>query len=336
MTRLKRTFSGEAVPNDWYSLFLFRHQTAAPAISRILRILCLLALLSRQPAQAQDSTDHNRVWILGTASAAVYTGSLFILNEYWYKDYPKKSFHTLNDFGEWLQVDKFGHTYSAYMLAKYSRELWRWTGIPRKQQIWIGGLSGFAYQSVIELLDAHSGHWGFSWSDMGANATGAAAMISQELLWDEQRILLKFSTIPKRYTDPILRSRTDEQFGDILLERILKDYNAQTYWLSVNPSAFVKDSRFPKWLNIAIGYGADGMYAADDNTWEDAEGRRYNYAHIHRTRQFYLSPDIDFTRIPTRKKGLKILFQVLNSLKFPAPTLEVNSAGRIRMHAVFF
>lgn len=297
-----------------------------------LCLCCLHTHAQRLP----DTTVKSRVWMLGTATAAVYTGSLFVLNEYWYKDYPKKSFHTLNDAGEWLQVDKFGHTYSAYTLAKYSRELWRWSGLPRKQQIWIAGLSGFAYQSVIEVLDAHSAHWGFSWSDMAANATGAAAMISQELLWDEQRIQLKFSTTPKRYKDPVLHDRADQQFGDILLERILKDYNAQTYWLSVNPSSFAKESRFPKWLNIAIGYGADDMYAADDNTWEDADGQQFNYSHIPRVRQFYLSPDIDFTRIPTRKKVLKILFHVLNSLKFPAPTLEVNSAGRIKMHAVFF
>ena len=59
-----------------------------------------------------------------------------------------------NDAGEWLQMDKAGHIFSAYMLSKYSRELWRWSGLPRKKQIWIGGMSGLAYQSVVELLSA--------------------------------------------------------------------------------------------------------------------------------------------------------------------------------------
>lgn len=316
---------------------MIRQKRTSPYKGKAIISLCLCCLFIAHNARAQrDSADKAKVWVLGAATAAVYTGSLLVLNEYWYKDYPKKSFHTLNDFGEWLQMDKFGHVYSAYTLSVYSRELWKWSGLPRKQQIWIGGLSGFAYQSVIEVLDAHSGQWGFSWSDMGANATGAAAMIGQELLWDEQRIQLKFSATRKRYKDPVLHNRADEQFGDILLERILKDYNAQTYWLSVNLSSFAKESRLPKWLNIAIGYGAEGLYAAEDNTWEDAEGHQFNYSHIPRTRQFYLSPDIDFTRIPTRKKGMKILFRILNSLKFPAPTLEMTSAGRLRMHAVFF
>lgn len=307
--------------------------------------LCLCFTLPLHSATAQrtrffeipDSTDKARVWGLGAATAAVYGSSLFVLNNYWYKDYPKKSFHTHNDFGEWLQMDKYGHTYSAYMLSKYSRELWRWSGLPRKQQVWIGGLSGFAYQSVIEVLDGHSGQWGFSWSDMGANATGAAAMISQELLWNEQRIQLKFSSTPKRYNnEPALKARTDEQFGDIWLERLLKDYNAQTYWLSINPYSFNKDGKFPKWLNIAVGYGAEGMYGADDNIWTNATGNQLNYDRIARIRQFYISPDIDFTRIPTRKKGLKVLFQVLNAIKVPAPALELNSGGRIKGHWLFF
>jgi hypothetical protein len=43
------------------------------------------------------------------------------------------------------------------------------------------------------------------------------------------------------------------------LEQMLKDYNGQTYWLSVNLHSFYKGSKIPKWLNLAIGYGANGM-----------------------------------------------------------------------------
>jgi hypothetical protein len=33
----------------------------------------------------------------------------------------------------------------------------------------------------------------------------------------------------------------------------------KTYWLSVNLHSFSKAQKIPKWLNLAIGYGADGM-----------------------------------------------------------------------------
>ena len=173
-----------------------------------------------------------RIWALGGVTAAVYANSLLVLNEFWYSGYPQRSFHTFNDVGEWLQMDKAGHIFSAYMLSKYSRELWRWSGLPRKKQIWIGGMSGLAYQSVVELLDAHSGNWGWSWSDMAANVFGVGVMMSQELAWNEQRFQLKFSSFPVRYKDPVLKARADDQFGNSLAERTLKDYNSQTYWLS--------------------------------------------------------------------------------------------------------
>ncbi|MGX5816977.1 DUF2279 domain-containing protein [Chitinophaga lutea] len=277
-----------------------------------------------------------RAWALGVSSAALYTGSLVMLNEYWYKGYPRRSFHTMNDFGEWLQMDKFGHVYSAYTFARFSREIWRWSELPRRQQVLIGAFSGLAFQSVIEFLDAHSVEWGWSWGDMGANALGAGIMAAQELAWNEQRIQLKFSSTPIHYRDPVLQARATEIFGTAFAERVLKDYNAQTYWLSLNLRSVLRDSRLPRWLNIAAGYGVQGLYDARSNVWNDAAGSHMDFTRIRRTRQFYLSPDVDLTRIPTRKKGVKVMLQVLNMIKIPAPTLEINGAGQLKVHGLMF
>lgn len=315
-----------------------------------LYILCLCAFLfSTISLRAQktgktgffdvpDSTVPARVWTLAAGSVAAYSGSLMVLNKYWYKDYPKRSPHTINDFGEWLQMDKFGHVYSSYVFSLYSREIWRWTGLSRKQQIWIGGMSGFAFQSVIELLDAHSAQWGWSWGDVGANALGSGLMMGQELLWNEQRFQLKFSSTPIHYpdTDPNLKARAIDQFGVRKVERTLKDYNAQTYWLSLNLSSVMKDQHLPKWLNVAVGYGVEGLYSARRNQWKNTEGEMMYYGHIRRTRRVFLSPDVDFTKIPTSHKGLKILFKALNVIKIPAPALEVNGAGQLKLHALKF
>ncbi|MBO9732000.1 MAG: DUF2279 domain-containing protein [Chitinophaga sp.] len=283
-----------------------------------------------------DTTVNSHVWLLSGTTVALYGASLAALNTAWYKGYPRSGFHFFNDMDEWNQMDKAGHIFSAYFIGKYSREMWRWSGLPRKKQIWIGGLSGLAFQSVIEVLDGYSSEWGFSWGDMGSNAVGSALLISQELAWDEQRIQLKFSSHPQRYDDPVLREKADQLFGQSYWERTLKNYNAQTYWLSVNLYSFNKGSHLPKWLNIAVGYGAQGMIGGRDNTWMDNNGHYYDYSNQVRTRQFYLSPDVDFTKIPTRKKGMKVLFQVLNMVKFPAPTLEINSQGHAKLHAVYF
>lgn len=277
-----------------------------------------------------------RIWALGGVTAAVYTNSLLVLNRYWYSGYSQRNFHTFNDSGEWLQMDKAGHVFSAYMFSKYSRELWRWSGLPRKQQIWIGGMSGLAYQSVIELLDAHSENWGWSWGDMAANGLGVAIMMSQELAWNEQRFQLKFSSFPVRYTDPVLKARAIDQFGHTWAERTLKDYNSQTYWLSLNLKSVMPESRLPRWLNIAVGYSADNMFDDYVNLWTDAEGKVHDYTRLKRKRQLVFSPDIDLTKIRTKHKGVKVLFQVLNMIKVPAPALEVDLNGRLKMHALYF
>lgn len=53
-------------------------------------------------------------------------------------------------------------------------------------------------------------------------------------------------------------------------------------------------------------------------------------------RQYYLSLDIDFRRIPTRRKGLKTLFFLLNTLKVPAPALEFNRKQGWKGHWLYF
>lgn len=276
----------------------------------------------------------HRVKLVAGLNIAAYAGSLFALNEAWYKDYPRRSFHTFNDSREWLQVDKVGHAWSAYTLGKLSADVWRWTGLPHKKAVWIGGLSGAGYLTVVELLDAHSTRWGWSWADMGANVLGSGLFISQELLWKEQRVQFKFSTHKKSY-DPSLWLREDDLFGNTLATRILKDYNGQTYWLSFNLRSFFPSSSLPAWLNIAGGYGADGMLGGFENRWVTRDGGVYTRYDIPRRRQFYIAPDIDLTKIKTRKKGVRTLLNVLNSVKFPAPTLEF-SGNKLRAHWLYF
>ena len=261
---------------------------------------------------------------------------MIALSSAWYSQYEKTKFHTFNDFPEWKQVDKVGHLYSAYIESRASMEMWRWTGIDRKKRIWIGGMSGAVYQTVIEFLDGHSAGWGWSWGDFGANILGSGAMIAQELAWDDQRIKLKFSFHKKSYSDPTLNQRSDVLFGKSIPERLLKDYNGQTYWASANLKPFFKNSNIPEWLSVAVGYGAEGMFGGTENIGKDANGNIiFNRTDIKRYRQWYLAPDIDLTKIKTNKKGLKFLFTVLSAFKFPTPSLELSN-GKFKVHALHF
>ena len=215
---------------------------------------------------------NRRVKIIAAANVVGYSGAMVGLYAAWYKDYPQSNLHSFNDMPEWKGMDKMGHVYSVYAESLASMELWRWTGVSRKKRIWIGGLSGPVYHTVIEVLDGFSAEWGWSWADIGANFLGSGMLIAQELAWDEQRIQLKFSFHRKHYNDPDLNQRSNKIFGNSTAERFLKDYNGQTYWLSTNVRSFFPESKWPAWLNVAVGTGAEGMFGAFENIGKDENG----------------------------------------------------------------
>lgn len=278
----------------------------------------------------------SRLWLVAGSHAALWTGSFIALNKAWYDGYEKTGFHFFNDNKEWQQMDKAGHIWTAYQMARHSTELWHWTGLTRKKSAWLGGLSAMAFQSMIELQDGYSAEWGFSWGDMAANATGAAAYVAQELGWKEQRIQIKLGFSPYDYHSPDLKTRRNQLFGKPFYERLLKDYNSQTYWVSANLHSFAPDSFWPKWFNMAAGYNARGMLGGEENRWTGKDGIEHNYPQIERTRHYFLSPDIDLTRIRTNKKWLRTLFFVASMIKIPAPALELNSKGKLKAHALYW
>ncbi len=279
---------------------------------------------------------NNRVKIIAATNIIGYSAAMVGLYSAWYKNYPQTNFHTFNDIGEWKGIDKIGHAYSAYAESKASMELWRWTGIDRKKRIWLGGMSGAVYQTVIETLDGFSSEWGWSWGDFSANILGSGMFVAQELAWDEQRIQFKFSFHRKSYSDPTLNQRSDKIFGHSTAERFLKDYNGQTYWISANLKSFFPKSKLPAWLQLSFGTGAEGMFGGTDNIGKDANGTiSFNRTDIKRYRQWYLAPDIDLTKIKTNKKGIKVALNILNIIKFPMPSLEYSN-GKFKLNALSF
>lgn len=290
----------------------------------------MLFLFAMQLVMAQaDSLQKNaarpynkkRIAFIAGTEAVLYAGSLIALNELWYKHYARSPFHFFNDNGEWLQMDKAGHVTTAYYIGRIGIGFLKWGGLERKKAIWYGGMLGSVYQTTIEVLDGHSREWGFSIGDFAANTAGSMLVVGQELLWDEQRIVLKFGFQKSRYA----RYRPNV-LGSNLAENLLKDYNGQTYWISVNPASFIKHNDwFPSWLNIAAGYGADGMTGGYSNPpVTDESGNSLTFD---RYRQFYLSLDIDLTRIKTRSPFLKSVLMAVGFIKIPAPALEFSKYG---------
>ncbi|CAC9975736.1 DUF2279 domain-containing protein [Flavobacterium panici] len=275
------------------------------------------------PSDTLNKKRQNTVIVTETALASA---TLLGLNQIWYADYPRSKFHFINDNNEWLQMDKVGHMYSAYHLGRFGAEMLNWSGADQKKQLIYGAGLGFAFLTAVEVLDGYSSEWGASPGDIIANATGTGLYVSQELLWKEQRIIPKFSFHTTQYA-----SMRPNLLGKSLNEQILKDYNGQTYWLSVNVHSFAKESKIPKWLNVAFGYGAEGMISG--NVHDDIP---ISVENPERYRQFFLSFDVNLAKIDTKSHFLKTIFSVFNTIKIPAPTLEYSANKGFKAHALYF
>ncbi|HEY4147400.1 MAG TPA: DUF2279 domain-containing protein [Chitinophagaceae bacterium] len=263
--------------------------------------------------------------ITETAISIAASVGLYFL---WYKKFPHSRFHLFNDNHEWLQVDKVGHATSAYNIAIIQHDLMRWCGVSPNASIAIGSASALGYMSIIEVMDGFSKHWGFSTGDMLANITGTAIFAMQQRFWGQQKISMKFSA---HFTP--FASYYPAELGNNGPSRIMKDYNGQTYWLSINIASFLPaSSRFPAWANVAFGYGAEGMIGANNNP-SVINGKPI--PHFKRIRQFYLAPDADLFRIRS-SAPFNTAAYLLRTSKIPTPALEFNSEGKLKLKPFYY
>lgn len=295
----------------------------------LLGFIFVLSQAQEVKQLANDSVSQvntKRLRVLSYSLGGGYVLSMSGLYFAWYRDYPQSSFHFHNDNSEWLQMDKVGHGVTAYQVGRYGYDAFRWAGMPEKKAVWIGGSIGFAFLFTVEIFDGFSAEWGASPGDLIANAAGTGLFIGQQLLWKEQRISLKFSYHATDY-----RQYNPGLLGNNNIESILKDYNGQTYWLTVNPKSFLPESsKFPTWLDLAFGYNAEGMVGsvnpADFNPVPQFNPRRV----------WLFSPDINLRKIPTKSKGLRFVLTALSFIKIPLPTIAYDKQDHLQFHWIYY
>lgn len=263
-----------------------------------------------------DSLKQKRLKPLLITSSVVYAGTLVALNQLWYSDFEHQSFQFFDDSQEWKQMDKMGHFYAGFQLSNFGNRSLTWAGLEeRKALIWGTVFSAIAL-TPIEIFDGFSAAYGASYTDLIANTSGAAFFYFQQKHWKEVRIHPKFSFHRTSYPQ-----QRPDLLGENLGEQIVKDYNGQTYWLSFDLSRFFQNG-VPKWLNIAIGYSAEGMVSARDH---QNELLGYNPQ-----RRFFLAVDFDFNEYSSRSKVVNQLIKIVNLIHLPAPALEFNN--KLKFH----
>lgn len=288
----------------------------------ILLIWAVFAPVQAQPDSLSQPQQQHREKVFLISSGAAYAVGMTGLYQLWYKDQSGSQFHFFNDNNEWLQVDKWGHLYTAFHLAKGAQQAFQWSGVPHKKAAFYSMLYSSAMMIPIEVFDGFSERYGASWGDAVADVVGAGLPYAQESLWGEIRIHPKFSYHQTAY--PALRPNV---LGSQWTERLLKDYNGQTYWLSVDVADFLKEGNtWPQWLQVSLGTGGERMVYATPSDNENAGYEAF--------RQYYLSLDVNWEKIPTERPWLRKLFYVLNMLKLPAPTLSL-AKGQWQFHPIY-
>lgn len=272
---------------------------------------------------AQDTTstkkNNQRLIYLSAGTGVVYTGSMFALHQLWYKDFERQPFTFFNDNHEWKQMDKLGHVYSAFQISSIGSRSLQWAGVESAKSDLIGSVVAFGLLLPIEIFDGYSAAYGASLGDLAANALGAGLYYSQSKLWNEIRLHPKVSFQRSAYA-----SLRPEVLGNNYITEFIKDYNGQTQWLSVDVDKFTP---FPKWLNIAIGYSANGMVYA-----RDTQNNQMGYTAY---RQYFLAIDPDLQAIKSNSKFVRTLLYFVNMIKIPAPAIEF-SQGKQKLHLFYY
>ena len=281
-------------------------------------------------AQQADSVKQRSLWRFWTFTGVGYGVAQAGLYAAWYREQPPQRFQFFNDGAQWKQVDKAGHSYSAFQLSQVSAQAFRRAGIAPDKSICYGSIAGFLLLLPTEVFDGFSQAYGFSWHDLAANAAGSALLLGQHTLWKAVRVHPKFS-----FHRTSLAEKRPGTLGRNLAEEVLKDYNGQTYWLSVDLHAFARNRfpQFPKWLNVAVGYGAHSMLHARTEANQATGYTAY--------REFYLALDLDLHhyRKPPTTLGRKLwngLLYTINLVHLPAPALSYQTGRGFVFYPLYF
>ncbi len=298
-------------------------------------ILCILYLLLSLETHGQPNFSENfsdtlhpsRLKRLILTESAFYTAGIGFLNFIWYRDHERVAFHFYNDLEGYLQMDKAGHGFGAYYQSYQGYYGARWAGLDHQKALIYGAPLGILFQTPIEIFDGMYEGYGFSWWDTWANVAGTAIFTIQQAIWEQQFLMMKFSYSPSGYP------KYHDTLGETQLESLFLDYNGQTYWFSGNIKDITGWDHIPPWLNLAIGYSANGMIHEFDNP---TSYKGEPFPHLPRYRQFLFSLDLDLSKIQARRPWVRSLLKHLNFIKIPFPALEINRMDGLRFRPLYF
>ena len=203
------------------------------------------------------------------------------------------------------EMDKFGHAYGGYHLARIGSELLDGACVSRGKAVWWSAAYAAAFQLQIEMWDGKQAEYGFSPLDLAANTAGAGYAVAQHYVPALRNVKPTIS-----YSRTLASKRYGRAQGSEL--RPTTDYSGQTYWLSFDVDAMLPDGAarwWPGFVRASVGHSITDY--VDPNTGRGLWGRR----------EFVLTLDIDPEKLPGNNRMWRQVKHELSYYHFPSPAL---------------
>ncbi|WP_461102475.1 DUF2279 domain-containing protein [Spirosoma koreense] len=262
----------------------------------------------------------DRLWAIGATSLLTLGSTYGYLKHTWWngKGVPFH-FDEGRDLTYASGLDKVAHLEGGIFTSEAYYSAFRWAGISERKAEWLALGSAVFVELGIELKDAYSPTYGFSWRDVAAGTLGGFWPMVQHrsgFLRDVQWKVSYWQQTPKYFK---ARGIPVQRFS-------IDDYINQTYWFSFSPEHFggrVWQNRWPDWLQLSVGIGLEAETWSRNN---DGLGGRH---------EWYIAPDINLVKLLRPRSGfIKVVLGVLKYIKIPAPTLQIGP--KLRWYWLYF
>ncbi len=287
-----------------------------PVVRGVLLPVILISAIVLSAADrscAQDTTEVKPVRLAivsGVTIGTVVSVHLYQQHAWWQG--PRAPFRFENDWVYALNVDKLGHMYSGYLLARTFRAMLEWSGYTEHTSAFYGSILGLSYQMYVEFEDGFHRVYGFSPGDAIFNVIGAAIPLAQWTFPVLRNFTLKYSYWPSSGYKNELKGGQSKVFLD--------DYQGTTVYLGVDPHFLMGkglSDAVPPWLGLAIGVGARDLN-------ESGGGRR----------QMTIALDYNLSKIETGSDFLHTVFTIADVIHLPAPGIKVD--GKRVVFGIFY
>jgi hypothetical protein len=250
--------------------------------------------------------------LTSAALAGVVTGIHIYQYQAWWENKGGR-FHSEVQWNYAAQLDKFGHMFAGYFTSYLGHEALITSGVGEGTAKWIAPLIGAAFTTYVEIEDGFAGGWGFDPTDQIANLTGAGLYAAQQYFPPLQNIGMKWSYWPT--PDPTVGQRAHGT-------TVIDNYNSTSIWFSLNMANILPGGIYwPRWLRLAVGYGATNTNRKDANNQLLPADRR-----------IFVGLDYDLVElVPDIGPFGNWLVQTLNYLHLPAPALQVYPVTRFSL-----